>query len=257
MLYQAILDAAQYVESTKPLSTIKYVSSEGENAFIQVNGKDIKNRDLKVFVTDRADDLRNLQDIRGLSQEMLQNGASAYEIIKFYNTTSMRKMEQIAKKLKDQNDQMQQQAMQQKQQELDQQQKQHEAELEQAAQQHESDQENQDNQNDLDRINKREIALITALAGKNDPFGPTTPEGEPDILAYTSLQNDQAKDAQDHDLENRKFLQQQKEHSDKMGVEYKKIQAEKERTKADLAKGRMELKKAKIAKAAQAKKTKK
>lgn len=256
MVYQAILDAAQVIESDKPMSTIKYVSSEGENAFIQVNGKDIKDRDLKVFVTDRADDLRNLQDIRGLSQDMIQNGASAYEIIKFYNTSSMRKMEQIAKKLKDEQDQYKQTEQQQQQQQIEQQQQQHEAELQQAEQQHEQDIQNQNAQNDLERLNKQEVALIMSM-GKGNPFGPTTPEGEPDVVAYTKLQADNVQAQQSHELENRKFLQQQKEHQDKMGVEYQKIQTEKQRTKADLAGKKMDLKKAQMQKKAQAAKAKK
>jgi hypothetical protein len=193
-------------------------------------------------------------------QEMLQNSASAYEIIKLYNTSSMRKMEQIAKKLKDQKDGLENQQMQQQQQQLDQQQKQHEAELEQAAQQHQSDLEDQDAQNDLDRINKREVALINSLSGKSDPFGPTTPTGEPDILAYTSLQNDQAKAAQESDLKNRQFTQQQKEHSDKMGLEHQKLLEEKRRTQSDIQGKKLELKKAALIKkqaAAKAKKPKK
>lgn len=257
MLYQAILDAAQHVESTKPLSTIKYVSSEGENAFIQVNGDEIKNRDLKVFITDRADDLRNLQDIRALSQEMLQNGASAYEIIKFYNTTSMRKMEQIAKKLKDEQDQYKQNDQQMQQQQLQQQQQQHEAELQQAEQQHEEDQQNQDAQNDLDRLNKKEVALINQYGKGNDPTVPTAPDGEPSVLEYSQILQDQQNTQKDHELENRKFLQQQKEHNDKMGIEYQKIQAEKQRTKADLQAKKMDLKKAAMQKKAQAAKAKK
>ena len=41
-LYQAIIDASLYVESKKPQSTISYITSEGESAFVQVNGTDLK-----------------------------------------------------------------------------------------------------------------------------------------------------------------------------------------------------------------------
>jgi hypothetical protein len=49
-LYQAIIDASLYIESKKPQSTISYITSEGESAFVQVNGTDLKFRDLKVFL---------------------------------------------------------------------------------------------------------------------------------------------------------------------------------------------------------------
>lgn len=246
MVYQALLDAAQYIESNKPVSTIKYVSSEGENAFIQVNGSQLKNRDLKVFVTDRADDLKVLNDIRGLSQELVQNGASAYEIIKFYNTTSLRKMEQVAKKLKDEQDQYKQNEQQMQQQDLQQKQQQAQAMLEQQQQQHEEDMQNDNYNREMDRINKKEVALIQTFAKGNDPLAPTAPDGQPEVLEYSRLQADQQNMAQDHDLKVRQFQQQQKEHNDKMAVEQQKLQAEKDRTKADLQSKRMDMKKEKM-----------
>lgn len=257
MVYQALLDAAQYVECTKPVSTIKYVSSEGENAFCQINTTAIKNRDLWVFVTDRSEDLKALQDIRALAQPMLQNGATPYEIIEMYTTSSIRKMRQISKKLKDQMDQMQQTAQQQKQQELDQQQKQFEA-----AQEHEDmirqEEEQNDNYNkEMDRINRKEVALIQTFAKGNDPTGPTAPDGQPDVLEYSRLTADQQNVAQEHDLKVRQFQQQQREHSDKMNIEHQKLQEEKRRTEADKASARLELKKAKLQKATATAKKKK
>lgn len=257
MLYQAILDAAQHIESTKPMSTIKYVSSEGENGFIQVNGDEIKDRDLKVFITDRAEDLRNLQEIRALSQDMIQNGASAYEIIKFYNTSSMRKMEQIAKKLKDQMDGYKQNEQQQQQQQIEQQGQQAQALLEQQEQQHQEDRADNDYNKEMDRINKKEVALINQFGKGNDPLAPTSLDGQPEVLEASRLTLDQQGMAQDHEMHIREFQQRQREHSDKMSVESRKLQAERERTQADLQGKRMEIQKAKIAKAATAAKAKK
>lgn len=258
MVYQAILDAAQYVESKKPTSTIKYVSSEGENAFIQINGSQLKNRDLKVFVTDRAEDLRAIQDIRSLSQDMIQNGASAYEIIKLYNTSSIRKMEGIAKKLKDQQDQFKQQEQQTQQQELQQQQAQFEQKMQYDEMVRKSEDDREDYNKDMDRINKKEVALINQFAKGNDPLAPTAPDGQPEILEYSRLQIDQNNMAQEHDLKIRQFQQQQKEHNDHIAIEQQKLAAEKERTKADLKGKQMELKKAAMQKkAASTKKPKK
>lgn len=259
-LYQAFLDAAQYIQSTKPESTIKYVSNEGENGFITVNGKDIKNRDLKVFITDRAEDLRALQDLRALSQPMLQNGATPYEIIELYTTSSIRKMKQVAKKLKDEMDQFKQQEQQMKQQELEQNQKQFEANLQQQEQVRQEEEANENYNKAEDRINKKEVALIQQFAKGNDPLAPTAPDGEPSVLEYSRLAADQDATNQSHNLELRKLQQQQKEHSDNLGMQARKLQVERERTKADLEKARMDIKKASIEKKAsdsKAKKTKK
>lgn len=258
MVYQAILDAAQYIECNKPMSTIKYVTNEGENAFIQVNGWQLKGRDLKVFVTDRADDLRNLQEIRALSQEMLQNGASAYEIIKFYNTTSMRKMEQIAKKLKDQEDQFKQNQQQMEQQQMQGEQQAQQQQLQQAQQQHEEDMENDNNNKELDRINKKEVALIQTFAKGNDPLAPTAPDGQPEVLEYSRLAQDQQNMDRDHDIKTRQLQQQQSIHNDQMSHERSKLQAEKDKMRNDMAMKKLELKqKAKEKKEAAAKAKKK
>ena len=41
-LYQAIIDASLYIEANKPASTVSYITSEGESAFVQVSGTDLK-----------------------------------------------------------------------------------------------------------------------------------------------------------------------------------------------------------------------
>ena len=123
-LYQAIIDASLYVESQKPQSTISYITSTGESAFIQVNGADLRFRDLKVFLTNRPEDRQIFQEIRQLSQAVLQNGGSLHDVIELYSTNSIREMKKVFKTLKDRQEEMQNQQMQQKQQELDQQQQQ-------------------------------------------------------------------------------------------------------------------------------------
>jgi hypothetical protein len=68
-LYQAILDASQYIESSKDVSTLSYVTSQGEAAFIQVNGNDLKLRDLKIFPTNRAEDKKLFEEIAVASKD--------------------------------------------------------------------------------------------------------------------------------------------------------------------------------------------
>lgn len=125
--YQALLDAAQYIEGNKETSTVSYITNQGENAFLQVTGNDIKLRDLKIFVTSRAEDQQLLNEFRQLSQAMLQNGASVYDVSVLYTTNSLRQMQKVFKDLQEKVDNMNAQAGQ-----LEQQRLQQEAEIAQA-----------------------------------------------------------------------------------------------------------------------------
>jgi len=131
-LYQAIIDAALYVESQKPQSTISYITSEGESAFVQVNGADIRFRDLKVFPTNRPEDNQIFQEVRQLSQTILQNGGTVHDIIELYSTKSIRQMKKVFKDLKDRQQEMQERQMQLQEQQQQAQQEQQMAALQQA-----------------------------------------------------------------------------------------------------------------------------
>jgi hypothetical protein len=75
-------------------------------------------------------------EVRQLSQAILQNGGSVYEVIELYSTKSIRQMKKVFKDLRDKLDAQQQQAFQQKQQELEQQAQQFKATQDAALQQH-------------------------------------------------------------------------------------------------------------------------
>jgi len=154
-LYQAIIDAALYVESSKPQSTLSYITSEGDAAFVQVNGSDLKFRDLKVFLTNRPEDTQMFNELRALAQPLMQNGGSLYDVIELYSTKSMREMKKTFKDLRDQQVAQQQQTQQLEQQKLQQQQEAMQATLQQTAQLQQQQQAHEDYQNELDRINKK------------------------------------------------------------------------------------------------------
>ena len=100
-LYQGIIDASLYTESTKPQSTLSYITNEGESAFVQVNGTELKLRDLKVFLTNRPEDTQMFNELRQLSQAIIQNGGTLYDVIELYSTKSMREMKKTFKDLRD------------------------------------------------------------------------------------------------------------------------------------------------------------
>jgi hypothetical protein len=232
-LYQAIIDASLYVEAKKPESTISYITNEGESAFVQVNGTDLKFRDLKVYLTNRPEDQKMFNEIRGLSQAVLQNGGSLHDIIELYSTNSVRQMKKVFKTLKDRQDQMQDQQMQQKQQELEQQQQQSMAAIESAKQMQAEKIAHDDYQNALDRINKKEIAIISAESKGGLPD--TDINGVPDALEVDKLMREQTKAANDYQLKMNDIQSKNTLALQKLEVEKEKLKVSRENQANDLA----------------------
>ena len=231
-LYQAIIDASLYVESKKPQSTLSYITSEGESAFVQVNGTDLKFRDLKVFPTNRPEDTESFKEIRSLAQAVLQNGGSLYDIIELYTTKSMREMKKVFKDLKDRQQQIQEQQMQQQQQQIDQQREIAAAQLEQAQLQKQQEIANENYQNELDRINKKEIALINA---ESKTMLPDTNTNEvPDVLEINTIANARNKLERDYSSKMADIQSKAVQNAQKLQLEREKLQVDRENQKNDL-----------------------
>ena len=234
-LYQAIIDAALYVESNKPQSTLSYITGEGESAFVQVNGSDLKFRDLKVFLTNRPEDTQMFNELRQLAQPLMQNGGSLYDVIELYSTKSMREMKKTFKDLRDQQMAQQQQAQQLEQQKIEQQGQMAQAQMQQVAQQQQEQIANENYQNELDRINKKEVALINALGKNENAAADVDNSGVADALEVSRLSNDQSKAAQDYQLKMQEIQGKLKESSDKKQIEMEKLKVARENMANDLA----------------------
>lgn len=232
-VFQALLDAAQSIEIEKPYSTISYVNTEGEQAFIKVNSEDLKMRDLKVFVTSRSQDQKMFDELRQLAQPMLQNGATPYEIAELYSTNSIRQMKQIFKNVKDKMEQQLQAEQQLKEKEIEQQQAQFQYEQQQAQIQHQQDQAFEANENQLDRLAEREKALIAASAKER-----TSQFSDPLDTSNQDSMNKLAQEAQfrerDYGLKQTKLQQDQKQNDDYIKLELEKIRVERERLAAQI-----------------------
>jgi hypothetical protein len=233
-LYQSMIDAALYTESQKPESTISYITNEGESAFVQVNGSDLKFRDLKVFLTNRPEDRQMFNEIRALSQAVLQNGGSLHDIIELYSTNSVRQMKKVFKTLKERQEQLEDQKMQQQQQQIEQQQQISQAQIEQAKQMQAEKIAHDDYQNELDRINKVQIALIAAES-KGGPLTDADTSGTPDVLEMSRLNADQAKADKDYDAKMKDIQGKNQLGRDKIAVENRKIDADLRNQDNDLA----------------------
>ena len=235
-LYQAIIDASLYIESKKPQSTISYITSDGESAFVQVNGTDLKFRDLKVFATNRPEDKKSFEEIRSLSQAVIQNGGSLHDIIELYSTDSLRQMKKVFKNLKDRQEQLQDQQMQQQQQQTEQQGAIAQAQMEQAQLAQEQKIANDNYQAELDRINKKEIALINAES-KSMGMGLADEDasGVPDVLEISKLAAENTKAAREYQAKMSDIQAKNKLANDKMQIEREKLQVARDNQANDLA----------------------
>jgi len=234
-LYQAIIDAALYVESSKPQSTLSYITSEGESAFVQVNGTDLKFRDLKVFLTNRPEDTQMFNELRQLAQPLMQNGGSLYDVIELYSTKSMREMKKTFKDLRDQQIAQQQQAQQLEQQKLEQQGQQAQAQMAQAAQLAQEQQANENYQKELDRLSKEKIAIIQATGFGNVESEDVNENSIPDVLEMSKLNQAENKASKDYVTKMADIQSKNKQAVDKMSIEKEKLQVQRENMANDLA----------------------
>ncbi len=134
--YQALLDAAQYIQSQNEVSTINYLNNLGESTFIQVQGSEIRNKALWVMLTSRPEDNQLYQEFKQLAQVAMQNGASLYEASQMFTDNSIRSIQNNLKDLKDKQDQQLAKEQELKQQELEQKQQEAQALLEQQERHH-------------------------------------------------------------------------------------------------------------------------
>ena len=241
-LYQAIIDASQYIQSSKPESTLSYITSEGESAFVQVNGNELKLRDLKVFPTNRPEDTQMFNELRQLSQALIQNGGSLYDIIELYSTKSMREMKKTFKDLRDQQLQQQQAAQQQQQAQMKQQGEIAQAEMQQEQQLTAAEQANKNYQNELDRVNKKEIAIINAMSKEGTATQDLDNSGNPDSLEIEKLSSQQTIARKNYeskmaDITSKNTLAQQK-----LQIEREKIKLARDNQANDLAVAKMNAK---------------
>ena len=241
-LYQAIIDASLKIQSSKPESTLSYITSEGESAFVQVNGNELKLRDLKVFPTNRPEDTQMFNELRQLSQALIQNGGSLYDIIELYSTKSMREMKKTFKDLRDQQLQQQQAAQQQQQAQMEQQGKIAEAQMQQAQQMTAQQTANDNLNNELDRINKKEIAMINAMSKEGGASSDQNSNGTPDSLEIEKLTSQQTiarknYDSKMADINSKNGLAQQK-----LQIEREKIKLARDNQANDLAVAKMNAK---------------
>jgi hypothetical protein len=234
-LYQGILDAALYIESAKEESTLSYITSEGESAFVKVNGTDLRFRDIKVFMTNRPEDTQMFNELRQLAQAVIQNGGTLYDVVELYSTKSMRAMKKTFKELRDKQVALQEQASAQEQQKIDQQQAQAEALMQQQAEEKQLEMANENYQKQLDRINKKEVALINATRNNENAAVDANNDGTADVLQMANLMDARNKAREDYDLKLKDINAKNSLAQQKIQLEREKLQVDRENQANDLA----------------------
>jgi hypothetical protein len=234
-VYQAIVDAALYIESAKPQSTISYITGEGAAAFCQVNGRDLSLRDIKVFSTNRPEDTQMFNEIRSLSQAIIQNGGSVYDVVELYSTKSLRAMKKTFKDLRDQQLAQQQQAAEQKQQQLDQQKEQFDATMQQTQQIRQEENVREDYQKDMDRLNKKEIAIIQATGYGKVENEDINNNDVADVLEGSKLAAQNDKVNKDYSSKMADISSKNAQMNEKMKLEREKLQVDRDNQANDLA----------------------
>jgi len=197
-LNQALIDASQYIESSKEESTISYITNQGESAFISVQGSEISLRDIKVFMTNRPEDTKLFGEIRALSQAVLQNGGSIYDVSEMYSDQSIRELKRKFKKIRDEQTAMQQRQQKIEEDQIQQQREAVQAEIAEKQRQHSEDMQNKNYQNQLDRINAKELAIIRATGFGQVQTPDANNNGFQDILESSKFNAERQQASQEH-----------------------------------------------------------
>lgn len=235
-VYQALLDAAQYIETQKPESTVSYINNDGEQAFIRLNASDLSDlrmRDLKVWVTSRSEDQRMFEEMRQLAGAMLQNGASMFDVSVLYTTNSIRQMKDIFKKLKEEQQQFAQRQQDIEAGQLQQQQEAIQIQIEADAEQAEMDRQNENYNKQLDRLSKERIAIISATGYGQVASEDLDQDAVPDVLEASRLAFDHQLATSDKQFKTRELQQRERELLQKNDIEREKLQVARENMKND------------------------
>lgn len=241
-LYQAIVDTAQWVEGRKPTSIVSYITNEGENAFIQVNGPDIKLRDFHLYASNSQQDQKLFEELRQLAQPMLQNGMSAYDIYALFSANSFRAIRDTFKRSKEEMQKQQQQTIDLQQQQIQQAQQQFEQQQQQAEIARREQMLNENYQRELDRINDKEIAIIKTFTLQKDNTKDDNGNGVPDMLELSNLSLDTQKADNDYNEKLAKINLEKEKLSHARETEQKKIDLEKEKLALEEKKMKNDLK---------------
>lgn len=231
-VYQALLDAAQYVESNKPTSTISFVSGTGEHAFIQINGSELKLPDLRVFVTSREKDQQIFNEMKQFLQPFLQNGGSLYDAASFLINDSVRDMQDTLKKDKIRRQQLEDQAQQNQQAQLQSQQQIAQMQLEAQQKRDEAERQLKIYLQQLENDSRERIAAINTYA-RQDNNADNDGNGIPDVLELVRDQREQIALNQNYQATQMKLSNEAQKNQQKVSNDAKRLELDQKKADQD------------------------
>lgn len=115
-VHQMRTDLAQYYHSTKPSTRLQYITSLDEKKNFEINGTDLMLRDLNIFINTKANQRAILEQLKQLALSNNTSGASIYDLGNIIKSDSIAEVTHILKKTEQKAEMIRQEEMQQQQQ---------------------------------------------------------------------------------------------------------------------------------------------
>lgn len=215
---QMMLNAAQFINATKPESQLGYLNKQEETVWFKNEGYKLLLADYQIYAMSRANIKNMVEKLRQIAMQNNTAGGSLYDIAQVMVTDSPAK---IIEQLKKADDAKNQQAQGEQQQQM---------QAQQAQQQFEQQMQDKQLQHD-DYWKQREIerdiyvAEIKAMGYAKDTD--VNQDGVPDALEVDKFLHEVGHSEQDINLKERQIQLQERQHVDNVNLQKKKIEAEK------------------------------
>jgi hypothetical protein len=221
---QMMLEAAQYVTSTKPLARVNYLNSNEENVLFEIEGWKLLLRDLHVYAKSTANIKQLLEQLKQLAIQNNTAGGTLYELAQTLNSQSPAEIIAKLGEAEEKRNQMMQAERDQEIQVLREQERINKEAEERLAQREDYWKEREIDKDIL-------IAQIRALGFPN--ANDMDSNAIPDVLEVEKFLHAQGIDSNNQLLERQKIglktqemAQKSKEHNDKMAMEEKKMKSQ-------------------------------
>jgi len=215
---EMMLNAAQFINATKPESPLTYLNKKEETVWFQNEGYKLLLADYQIYAMSRANIKQTVEKLRQVAMENNTAGGSLYDLAQVITSDSPA---EIIEKLREAEDKRSQELQAQQTQEQQMQQEQ-----QQFLQQQQDKQLSHD-----DYWKEREIqaniyiAEIKAMGYAKDTD--INQDNIPDALEVDKFLHEQNHSEQDINLKERKMQMDEKQHNDNVDLQKKKLQAEK------------------------------
>lgn len=231
---QLMLEASQFINATKPESSLTYLNQKEENVWFKIEGYKLLLADYQIYAMSKSNIKQTLEQLKQLATQNNTAGGSLYDLAQIISSNSPAEIIEQLKKTEDQRNE-QQQSEQDQQQQMQQQQQQFEAQQAQAQQQHDDYWRGREIDKDI------YVAEIKALGFAKDTD--VNQDGVPDTLEVDKFLHDQGQDWQDSNIKERKMDLDEKQNQQNINLQNKKLATEKYKADLDFKKAKIQAQK--------------